>query len=470
MRTLSLIAALAVAACAASSDPNPSALDAASFERELTVRFQPPPPSPAAPSLDDPRAGRIADAAYFAAYPEYERAYTPQARARARELAEQLRHTAGDLTPDQFTLRVAEIVALADNAHSQLGTAFEKNTRRAPLRTYWFADGLYVLRAAPAYADLLGARIEAIDGVAVEDVFQRIRIYNGGTEQWRRQELTPMLESPGLLHAAGVTREAEALTFSGVAADGQFFERRIEGEARGQAAPISSTTRLLYPAAPGGAMASLLARDESAPLYLRSPAFFQHEALAGDGLYVKISHNGDTDDEPIGDFLEHVRARLAQHRPAYVVVDLRMNTGGDFTSTYRFARELPSQTDRVYVLISGWTLSAAMHAAAAIEQAAPDRVTLVGAPVGDRLSFWSEGGQFVLPNAPMIVSFTTGRHNFGGPCEDLEQCFWLSALPDQYPVRVAALDPDIAAPLTFEAYRARRDPALDAVLAREAAR
>jgi len=34
-------------------------------------------------------------------------------------------------------------------------------------------------------------------------------------------------------------------------------------------------------------------------------------------------------------------------------------------------------------------------------------------------------------------------------------------------VRVDTLEPDIAAPLTFAAYRARRDPALEAVLARE---
>jgi hypothetical protein len=111
-----------------------------------------------------------------------------------------------------------------------------------------------------------------------------------------------------------------------------------------------------------------------------------------------------------------------------------------------------------------------MHFAAALKQAAPDRVTLVGEPVGDRLRFWSEGGAFVLPNAQMIATYTAGQHNFGGPCRDLSTCFWLSALPIAYPVRVRTLDPDVPAPLTFAAYSTNRDPAMEAVMAREANR
>lgn len=328
-----------------------------------------------------------------------------------------------------------------------------------------------MLRAIPEHADLLGARIDAIDGVPVEQVFQRIRRYNGGTEIWRRLVLAPMMESPGLLNAAGIAREATAVTYSGVLLNGTRFERRIEGEVRDQAAPVSATERLIYPATAGGEMRSLISSESDLPVYLRSIGhLFSMETLPERGLYIGLAFNADADEEPMSAFIARIRQRIANEAPAYAVVDLRTNTGGDFTTTYRFASELPSLVDHVYVLNSGWTLSAAMHTAAAIEQAAPDRVTMVGAPVGDRMSFWSEGGAFVLPNAPIIASYTAGRHNFAGPCDDLNTCFWLSALPSQYPVRVRSLEPDIAAPLTFAAYRALRDPAMDAVLAQEARR
>ena len=90
-----------------------------------------------------------------------------------------------------------------------------------------------------------------------------------------------------------------------------------------------------------------------------------------------------------------------------------------------------------------------------------------GENVGDRLDFWAEGGTFNLPNAFVQVHYASGRHIYDGPCNDRATCFWLN---ERYPVRVRTLEPDIAAPLTFEAYRALRDPALDAVLAREARR
>src|SRR4029078_3105969 len=142
---------------------------------------------------------------YFATFPNSDRAYTHAARTQALRLAQRLRADAGNLTHEQFVLRVAEIAALADNGHTAIGeNAFRKNTPRLPLRTYLFADGLYVLWASPANAELLGARIDTIDGRSIADIYARIRRYQGGTDAHRQRELTPMLESPALLQAAGV--------------------------------------------------------------------------------------------------------------------------------------------------------------------------------------------------------------------------------------------------------------------------
>jgi hypothetical protein len=100
----------------------------------------------------------------------------------------------------------------------------------------------------------------------------------------------------------------------------------------------------------------------------------------------------------------------------------------------------------------------------ALRQFGGERVVIVGEPVGDRLDFWAEGGAFELPNSSIRVLFTSGRHNYGiAPCED-ENCFWLNLL---YPVRVESLEPDLPAPLTYAAYRERRDPAMEAVEAHE---
>lgn len=473
MRSILLAFALTACASAGPAAPDPATLDEAGYRAALERQFQYPPPAPApAPAeTEDQRAGQIADAAWFEAFPEFDRAYTRRTRAEAKRLAAQLRIDAGDLTHEQFVLRVAQIAALADNGHTNIGfAAFKKNTPRIPVRTYWFADGLYVVMASPAQADLIGARVERIDDRPIETIYAGLRRYVGGDEARRRLQLVPLFESPAMLVAAGLARHPDALTLSGTLANGVAFERRIVAEPRDRSARIfPAPQQMLFPQEPGE-MRSLLARDGTAPLWLSTPGkLFQIDAAPRDGLYVRLSHNTDADEGPIAAFLDSVTARINADHPAYLVLDMRMNGGGDYTTTYAFARGLPDAmgAGHIYVLTSGWTFSAAITTTAALKDAGGDRVTIVGEPVGDRLDFWAEGDQFKLPNAFVTVSYASGRHNYAGPCTDRRQCFWLN---EKYPVRVRTLAPDISAPLTFAAYAANRDPAMEAVAVAEARR
>ncbi len=463
--------ALLVAACASSEIPDPSTMDDATFDRELAARFQYGPPEPAPEEVADQRAGQIADAAYLARFPEFDRAYSPSARREAQRLLALLQREAGDLTHEQFVLRVAEIAALADNGHTSIGeNAFKKNTPRLPLRTYEFADGLYVVWAAPELTGLLGARIDTIDGRSISALHTGLRRYSGGTDAHRVRMQSAILESPALLQAAGLANARDALTFRGVLANGAAFERRIEAQQRDRSAWVSSSQRLLFPTWEGAPMQGLMNGRTELPIYLRhSSNLFSLEAAPERGLYIGLSHNGDADESPIGVFLEGALTRVRSERPAYVVIDMRMNGGGDYTTTYAFAQALPQAANGapIYVFTSAWTFSAAITTVAALKTAGGDQVIIVGEPVGDRLDFWAEGGTFDLPNAFVQVHYASGRHIYNGPCRDRATCFWLN---DRYPVRVRTLEPDIAAPLTFEAYRALRDPAIEAVLADQARR
>lgn len=463
--------ALLVAACASAEPLDPSTMDDATFDRDLAARFHYGPPEPTPAEVEDQRAGQIADAAYLARFPEFDRAYSPAARAQAQRMLAQLQTDAGDLSHEQFVLRVAEIAALADNGHTSIGeNAFKKNTPRLPLRTYQFADSLYVVWATPAQSELLGARIDAIDGRSIEAIRAGLRRYSGGTEAHRERMQAALLESPAMLHAAGLAMSREALSLRGVLVNGATFERRVEAEQRDRSAWVSSSQRLLFPTWEGAPMTGVMRDGDALPIYLRHRSqLFSLEEAPERGLYIGLSHNADADESPIATFLDGALARVRSEHPAYVVVDMRMNGGGDYTTTYAFAQSLPQAANGapIYVFTSPWTFSAAINAVAALKSAGGDQVIIVGEPVGDRLDFWAEGGTFNLPNAFVQVHYASGRHVYDGPCRNQETCFWLN---ERYPVRVRTLEPDIAAPLTFAAYRAFRDPAMEAVLAHQARR
>ena len=469
MIAVSLFAAALAATPAAPADP--LALDPDAFGSALQARFNPPPP-PAPKVEQDPHAGQVADAAYFTVFPDLDRAYSTEARARAEVLARKLAADAGSLDHDAFVMRVAEIAALADNGHTGINDgALQKNTRRISLRTFPFADGLYVLKASTALSDLLGARIDRIEGRPVGEVFDALSRYAGGTSEHRRLKLLPVLESPGLLHAAGIAGDSTNLRLQGVKADGTPFDRTIAGEPRGPSAPVMSTARLLFPAADGeSAGLNSFQPKGSRPVWLsdRGHVFTLH-ALDDEGFYIGIAFNNDADEGRISTFLAQALLTVSQTRPRFIVVDMRMNGGGDYTKTYPFASALADAAGDapIYVLTSGFTFSAAITTTAAFKQFGAGRTVIVGEPVGDRLDFWAEGERMTLPNVGMLAFYTTGRHNYTGPCLDPKTCFWLNWL---YPVRVKTLAPDIAAPLTFEAYARNDDPAMDEVYAREQSR
>ena len=124
-------------------------------------------------------------------------------------------------------------------------------------------------------------------------------------------------------------------------------------------------------------------------------------------------------------------------------------------------RALPTLVrGRVFVLTSPWTFSAAISSIGYLKQVAPDRVTIVGETVGDRLEFWAEGRPVTLTNTRISVNRSTERHDYATGCKPYKDCHGSVV---RNPISVTSLAPDIAAPWTVDAYRAGRDPAMQAV-------
>jgi hypothetical protein len=151
-----------------------------------------------------------------------------------------------------------------------------------------------------------------------------------------------------------------------------------------------------------------------------------------------------------------------------VILDLRGDGGGDYTNTWQFAHQLPrllAPGGHILILTDSATFSAAITTAAFVKDAGGERVTIIGEPVGDRLSFFSEGGRACLPNLRVCVHYQTGKHDYGHACTDWHACYWVNWL---YPVRVQTLEPDVVVPLRFEDWNAGRDAAF--LIARDLAK
>jgi hypothetical protein len=395
-----------------------------------------------------------------------EMAYTPATRAMAGALLDDLARRAGSLTPIQFMVEIAKVGALTDNTHSgaRRNDPRVETTARLPLRLLWMPDGLIVARAAGADSDLAGARVLRIEGRSPEAVYAGAKVLLGGAEAGRKHWLNGWIESEGVLNALGLAKSADAVSMTLRLRDGHTVERVVPMRPVAETGPSAELGRLWSPEPVHDEKGWTPAlKIDQAPLYLRdADRPFRTEPLpALHALSVQFRWNQDDEGFPIAAFLRSVEQSISTERPQNLVVDLRFDEGGNLLTTLDFMRGLARRVPgRTYLLVGPYTFSAGIISAAALKQGGGDRVTIVGAPVGDRAHFWSEGGLIDLPNSHLSVRYTNGQFNLRDGCTGEPAC-----MDDMYKISVnfVSLDPDIPAPLTTEAYLAGRDPGLEAV-------
>jgi hypothetical protein len=366
------------------------------------------------------------------------------------------------LSDDEVLVRIARITTLAHNAHTRL--YFLRNrteVRRMPIRAWWFGPELRVVRAAPGYRQLLGCRIDKVGSLTASTAKARVSGLFAGSPDWRTYMSSYSLTSPEVLHGTGIIASSDApvrYSFSGCGA--------ASGQKSISALPLAKSAKPLeswwdlspyYPGAADDWIQVLQDKGGALPLYQRHPEknyWFDPKAPGGI-FYIQYNRAADAPDEDMAGFASRVRQALANQPPPAVVVDLRFNTGGNGNLTTKLVDALKkvSPATPFYVITGRATFSAGIVAAAQLRELR--RVKIVGEPIGDGLDFWAEGGNIILPYSGLYVHFANGAHSLSPkPCPTRDYCDDLS---------VTSLTPDIPAQLTWAAYRALRDPAMEAV-------
>jgi hypothetical protein len=419
-----------------------------------------------AQSLTD-EAKRKEDLAQFRQeFFEKDRSFTPANRRSGLQMLGELEQSIDTIGQTKFELSLARVAALADNGHSGSSTAARsRRYDRVDVRFTPFGEDFYVLRVKAEHADLLGARLIAIDGVPLSRLRTLYRSLEGGTPAWRDRAAPYLLESPPQLRALGVGKETTTPVYGFVTMDGKEVERTFSVSPAGADRVGGNATRWMFPVlAPLEDRAwKTLLQVEQAPWALQEPVNRLRTRHVAElkAVVIDMRQSMSTAEFKLKDYFQTVERLVEETRPAHLILDLRFNGGGDLTQMRDFAEKLPKLVEgRIFALTSPWTFSAAISTLGYLKQSAPDRVTIVGEAVGDRLVFFAEGKSTLLKHSKERFLYATERHDYRNGCAAFDDCHKPVV---SRPIAVPSLDPDIKAPWTIEAYRAGRDPALEAV-------
>lgn len=294
-----------------------------------------------------------------------------------------------------------------------------------------------------------------------------LRSLFGGVPARRDLKAADTLSRPEYLQALGLASASDAVTYRLKLSSGQTVDRRLTRSRRNPSWP------------------TLPSRDR-APWALQSPEqmFRWRDAPEFDAVMAQLRLNLDTPDRKVADFLAEVEASRLRLQRANVVLDMRQNIGGDFLTTRDFLLAWPERLGpkgRFFVLLGPRTFSAGIASIAYLKQAGADRVTLIGEPPGDRMTFFAEGRAIFLPHSKAEVVPAPLRNDFANGCRDYDDCHVVLAQPGsptatpveragrldaffgRKPLTVPNLDPDIPAAWTVADYEAGRDPPWQAI-------
>ena len=389
-----------------------------------------------------------------------ETSFTPASRHQFLDSIANLKASATKLDEPHVVVGLARIVAAIDNAHTRLYLLRNRtDLRRLPVRVWWFQDKLHIIRSSAEQSHLLGCEVVRIANVPALRAKQMVAGLYAGSDGWRDYMSTYTLTSPEILYGADIVSSMESIRWD-LTCNGEALSVDLKPlPLKHSTAPVESWWDLA-PGAPPTLEAGQATTLPVVPVYLRHPDhpyWFEYLSDAS-AVYFQYNRSGSDPQYSIRDFERELLNALNDHPKAALIVDLRFNTGGDGNVGRQMMNDLQaaSTSRRVYVITGCTTFSAGLFHA--VQWKHWRKAIFVGEEPGDRLEFFAEGGNVLLPNSRLTIHFANARHCYSAASKTpASECF--------NDLRVESLTIRLRATNTFDQYRSGSDAALAAIAA-----
>jgi hypothetical protein len=360
-----------------------------------------------------------------------------------RELSEQL----PTLAREETTVRFMGMVASLQDGHTTIPAAALSavGMRMLPMRFYLYADGVYLQASDRRYQEVVGKKLVRIGDTPIDEAIKKLSVIVAhDNEASIRDRLPGYMVIPDLLVGLHIIPRIDRvpLTFEGegrtlaVEADPvkvQAPEPPLEFDLAYTPDWVDSTPK------------------DAVPVWLKNlhKSYWMEMLPGGKTLYVQYNHCTSDPQNPMPKFAEEVRMAASQQPVERVIIDLRLNSGGEgywnkFLLLALIRCTHIDQQGKLFVIIGRRVFSAGNMLAIDLERYT--NAVFVGEPTGGAVQNFGNHEPVVLPNSKLFVMIATAFYQNAGPFDHRE---WIA--------------PEVAADLTHTDYTAGLDPALQAI-------
>ena len=308
------------------------------------------------------------------------------------------------LARHEIIAEMMKLVALVGDGHTNIYPTRDTVIafRTLPVAFYPFSDGWFIRSAHRDHAGLVGARVISIGGQPVETAFERSKAYVGRDNDMGALYWGPyLLAMPEMLHAMRLSPSPDSARFE-LEVGGS---RRIVWLKPHGPVPMTPSDTDVSPW-PRSGWVDARERASATPLWLRhrpDTTMWWFEKIPGTRVgYAQISQVRNATNESFADFTNRLLHFTDTARLERLVIDLRLNRGGNGTLLDPLKRGLLKRPHinargKLFVITSRITWSAAQFFVN--DMAEFSEAIFVGEPSASRGNAYGDSRQIRLPHS-----------------------------------------------------------------------
>ena len=337
---------------------------------------------------------------------------------------------------------IQRLLSLLGDGHTELNIGHKTvKYHRVPLSLYIFEGDFYVLAAHEPYQHLVGGKLKQIGSMHINQAFEKLK-----ANMSRDNEIEYQYAGPGyiilteILAYLGIEASPLSSSFTIETADGKLVTESFEG------LDAESYSK--------GPWQTLAAKEGIGTLLYQSrreESYWYEYLPESKTLYFHMSRTNNQKGKPsIRSFSKILFAEIDKLKPEKLVIDLRLNNGGNYNLTKPLwqgiqSREWLNQKGKVWAITGRRTFSAAATFSIFLKQ--HTETQLIGEVCRTHPNKADNNEYMTLPNSGFLIEYTTRI-----------KAHW-PEMPeaDRIPVDVEIVP-------TFAAYKAGRDLVMEYLL------
>ncbi|WP_295939730.1 S41 family peptidase [uncultured Alistipes sp.] len=321
---------------------------------------------------------------------------------------EHIKKNKDDLSDYEIAIKVQQLIAGFGDSHSSLNySLLVDKAMILPIDSYWFSDGLYILKTTPENSEILGDRIVSVNGtplsVVVDSLATLVTMDNPAILKMSVPKLLPYIQT---LEAFGFAESSEV----------ELGLQDIDG---------NDKTYRLKPALMTRANQRSVRPDSLALCYINGNRLFTDTYLPEEDIYylqynecwskeLEMKWGGDKQKAEklpsFKQFSDRVFRNLEADPVDKILFDMRFNDGGGSAQGTEFVERLAKYLDRhpktkVYVVLGRKTFSSAILNAMDFKRLT--NAIFVGEETAGKPNHFGEVLSFPLPASGLKVRYSS---------------------------------------------------------------